>query len=142
MDKKLIGVALGLAILITLLTASLAFAQGPYWGGYYAYPYYGYPYYGYPYYGYPQYVSNEPYRYPNLTTGSYPYTIPSLAGGYYGGTRGGYYSGPYYCYHEPYRGVGTDVYRYAGGLYFYRGYCYSGCPEVGGYYDQVPTQIR
>ncbi|MGQ9501737.1 MAG: hypothetical protein ACUVSF_11145 [Anaerolineae bacterium] len=133
MNRKLIGVALGLAILISLLTANLASAQGPYWG----YPY-GYPYYGYPYYGYPQYVSNVPYRYPDLTTGSYPYTLPSLAGGYYGGTRGGFYSGPYYCYHEPYRGVGIDVYHYAGGNYFYQGYRYSGYPELTGYYFQGP----
>ncbi len=130
MNKTILGAALGLVILVTLLAASSAFAQWPY-PGYYAYPYYGYSY----------YVSNAPYRYPNLIAGPYPYTIPSLAGGYYGGTRGGFYSGPYYCYHEPYRGVGTDVYRYAGGNYFYRGYCYSGCPEVGGYYEQqIPLQ--
>ena len=104
--QRTIGIGLAVAILGALVMTGVAAAQGPY-------PNYNYNYYGYGAYG-----------------GAYG--IPaSVYGGYYGGVRGGQYSGPYYCYHEPFRGVGVDVYYYDAGRYMYKEYSYLGCPYCG-----------
>lgn len=141
MQAKL-SIGLVLAILGALLVTGLAAAQGPnpyYYGGnnrYYP-PYlngyqpgfYTGPYDGYYYDGYrPGYVYNG--NFPDYSHNTY------LSGGFRGGTAGGFYSGPYYCVYNPYRGTGYDIYNYAGGNYYYMGYSSTGCPSPGAYYRQ------
>jgi hypothetical protein len=112
--RRIIGIGLALAIVGVLVVGGVASAQGPYPNT----QLYGYG--GYAYYG-----------------GAYGIP-PSVYGGYYGGVRGGFYSGPYYCYHEPFRGVGHDVYYYRSGRYMFKEYTCHGCPWSGYYAEQTP----
>jgi hypothetical protein len=156
--KTKIGIGLALAILGSLVVAGLAGAQGPY-----PYPP-NYNFYAFPpgfYNGYNQGVqAGFAQRYDDgsaapLFTNVQPYFHGAQQGDfdhqpyfganqgifnpqqpYFGGPYGGFHSGPYYCFRNPYVSDGYFTYYFAGGNYYFAGFnlpaCHNTPSEVNG----------
>ena len=147
--KTKISIGLALAILGSLVVAGLAGAHGPDPYNFYAFP----P--GF-YNGYNQGVAaGFAQRYddgsaaplfmnvPPKSHDDHPCSIdhPSCFGAdprmvgpqqqYFGGPWGGFHSGPYYCFRNPYVSDGYFTFYFAGGNYYYAGFNLPACRNAG-----------